>query len=288
MHHAKEKGGNTYRFYRAQLNATALERLSLENSLCRAIERGELFLHYQPQMNLASGCMVGMEVLMRWRHPEQGLIAPTKFIPIAEETGLIAPLGEWVLSNACHQYKHWQQAGYRGLCMAVNLSARQFQQDHLLQSIWQILQETHMPPSSLELELAESTLMEYTEETVGILRDLTQSGIRIAIDDFGSGWSSLSYLKRFPIHKLKIDSSLLRNVDSDRNNSAIVSAIIAMAHSLQMHVAAEGVEYKTQLDFLLQQRCDAVQGYYISPPLCSEAFTAFLKTAKHNNLLPHS
>ena len=285
MHHAKKKGGNTYRFYTAELNATALERLSLENSLQRAIERGELFLHYQPQMEVASGRILGMEVLMRWRHPEKGLIAPTKFIPIAEEIGLIAPLGEWVLRNACLQYRHWQQTGHGGLFMAVNLSARQFQQNHFLQSIWQILQETGMPPSSLELELAESTLMEHTEETVGILRTLNQSGIRIAIDDFGSGWSSFNHLKRFPIRKLKIDAPLLSNMDIDSDKSAIVSAIIAMAHSLRISVAAEGVEHKAQLDFLRQQRCDAVQGYYICPPLCDEAFTEFLKTAQHRNLL---
>jgi EAL domain-containing protein (putative c-di-GMP-specific phosphodiesterase class I) len=171
--------------------------------------------------------------------------------------------------------------------MAVNLSARQFQKENFLQSVRQILQETGMPSSCLELELAESTLMEHTEETVNILRDLNQSRIRIVIDDFGSGWSSLSYLKQLPIHKLKIDASLLSRVGSDSDNSAIVSAIIAMAHSLQMQAAAEGVEHKTQLDFLRQQRCDAVQGYYISPPLCGEAFTEFLKTAQYRNLLPY-
>jgi diguanylate cyclase (GGDEF)-like protein/PAS domain S-box-containing protein len=276
MYYAKERGRNTYQFYTTEMNATVSERLSLANSLRRAIEHGEFFLHYQPQVDTVNGRILGMETLIRWEHPEQGMISPTKFIPLAEEIGLIAPIGEWVLHNACQQYKRWWEAGYRGLRLAVNLSARQFRQGNLLLMIERVLQETGVSPDSLELELTESTFMQQTEETIKTLRALSDLGVQLAIDDFGIGYSNLSYLRRFPLHTLKIDQSFIRDISSDPDDDAIVSAIIAMAHSLKLIVIAEGVETSEQMEFLRQRQCDVLQGYALSKPLSVEAFTQFL------------
>ncbi|MDQ2695060.1 MAG: EAL domain-containing protein, partial [Pseudomonadota bacterium] len=276
MYHAKKHGGNTYQFYAAEMNAAAVERLALESSLRHAIDRGELLLYYQPQMELASGRLLGMEALIRWQHPHRGLVPPARFIPVAEEVGLILPIGEWVLRQACQQHRRWQEAGYGPVRVAVNLSARQFRQGTLLEVLTRILRETAMPPSLLELELTEGMLMQHTQETVETLRALNRLGIRITIDDFGIGYSSLSYLKRFPIHKLKVDRSFVRDITVDPDDAAIVSAIIAMAHGLKLNVIAEGVETAEQLTFLRQQQCDAIQGFYYSPPLPADALVRLL------------
>lgn len=283
MYHAKERGRNTYQFYSPEMNASAFERLSLENSLRRAIERGEFFLNYQPQQEMASGRLLGMEALIRWKHPEKGLISPAKFIPIAEEIGLIDPIGEWVLRAACREHRRWLEAGYQDLRVAVNLSARQFREYNLLELVTRVLAETHMPPHSLELELTEGMLMQHTDTTVQTLKALSDLGVQLAIDDFGIGYSNLSYLRRFTIHKLKIDQSFVRDLQVDVDAAAIVSAIVAMAHSLKLSVIAEGVETAEQLAFLRERQCDAVQGYALSRPLSVEAFSGFLRSHYRDN-----
>jgi len=278
MYHAKEAGGSTYQFYAAEMNAHAHERLDLENDLRRALKRGELLLHYQAQVETDTGRITGMEALIRWRHPERGLVSPAAFIPVAEETGLIIPIGEWVLRQACMQTKAWQEAGHPGLRMAVNLSGRQFLHGDLLQTVSGILQETGVDPHTLELELTESMLMQHTEETIATLEELSLLGVQLAIDDFGTGYSSLSYLKRFPVHRLKIDQSFVRDITTDPGDAAIADAIIAMAHSLSLGVIAEGVETAEQLEFLHSHRCEEVQGYHFSRPLPAEECTRLLQT----------
>ncbi|MDQ3195403.1 MAG: EAL domain-containing protein [Pseudomonadota bacterium] len=255
------------------MNTRAVERLNVENDLRRALERHELVLHYQPLVSMRSGQIVGMETLVRWRHPKRGLIQPGQFIAIAEETGLIVPIGEWVLYNACAQNKAWQLAGYPPLRVAVNLSPGQFT-DHreLLKQISRVLTTTGLDPRYLEFEMTESLLLQNIEENLAILRKLGQLGTRISIDDFGTGYSSLSYLKRLPIDTIKIDRSFVRDIESDSDDAAIVSAIVAMARSLQLRVVAEGVETDGQFAAMQYLKCHEYQGFYYSKPVPAEEF----------------
>jgi diguanylate cyclase (GGDEF)-like protein len=277
MYHAKEKGKNNYQFFSREMNNRASRRLSIETRLRRGLEREEFFLHYQPQVDLASERIVGVEALLRWRQPELGLVDPTQFIAIAEETGLIVPIGEWVLRTACAQNQAWNAAGLGPLRVGVNLSARQLRDETFAQKTIQILRETGLEPALLELELTESVLMERRESTRAMLDELRSTGVALAIDDFGTGYSSMAYLKRVPISKLKIGISLVRDAPGDPDDAAIIAAIIAMGHSLKLHVLAEGAENAEQVAFLAARGCDSAQGYYFSEPLPAEELTRRLE-----------
>jgi diguanylate cyclase (GGDEF)-like protein/PAS domain S-box-containing protein len=266
MYKAKRRG-NGFQLYTPSLNQETSERMLLENDLRHALERDELILYYQPQAEVGSGRILGVEALIRWQHPKLGLVPPDRFIGLAEETGLIVPIGEWVLRQACEQGRRWHDAGGAGLTIAVNISVRQFLQPDLPGLIGRVLARSGLPARCLELEITESTAMEDLEASGLVLRNLQDMGVRIAIDDFGTGHSSLSYLKNFPIQTLKIDRSFVKDVPTDPNDAAIASAAIAMAHSLGLSVIAEGVETAEQLDFLRDRACDAFQGYLISPPV---------------------
>ncbi len=278
MYHAKESGRANYQFFSAQLTERVSRRLSTETNLRRALERGEFSMHYQPLVHLATGRLDGAEALLRWPQTDQRLVSPSEFIPIAEDTGLIVPLGEWVLLEACSQAQAWQ-AQHPGLRIAVNLSARQFRQRNLIGMIEQVLGETRLAPGLLELELTEGMLMHNVEETALILERLDEIGIRLAIDDFGTGYSSLSYLKRFPIHTLKIDRSFVRDISTDPDDAAIVTAIVAMARSLNIRVTAEGVETPEQATFLSSLNCDMAQGFHFGRPMPAAEFAARLSAA---------
>lgn len=280
LHRAKAQGGNNYQFNTITMNAKALERLVLENGLRRSLERDELIIHYQPQVSLHSGQIVGMEALLRWKHPDRGIVSPMKFIPLAEETDLIISIGEWVLYKACAQARAWQTLGFPPLRIAINISARLFKQQNLLETITNVLTETQLDPSYLELELTEGTIMENAEATIKTLHELKAMGVCLSIDDFGTGYSSLSYLKRFPIDTLKIDQSFVRDIPTDPDDAAIARLIIAMAHSLKLKVIAEGVETEEQLTFLQSQQCDEIQGYFFSEPLPVEVFTRLLREGR--------
>jgi diguanylate cyclase (GGDEF)-like protein/PAS domain S-box-containing protein len=270
MYRAKEIGRNNFQFYTAAMNEKALERLRIEGDLRNALERDEFVLHYQPQVDLHTGRIVGMEALLRWKHPVFGMVQPARFIQLAEEMGLIVPIGLWVVRTACCQSIAWQQIGLGQMRIAVNLSARQFYQQDLVDSIVQILGETGLAPHLLELELTESMMMNDVEQAVDILRSLKAIGVHLSIDDFGTGYSSLSYLKRFPIDLLKIDQSFVRDITVDPDDAAIVLSIISLAHSLRLTVIAEGVETEAQLAYLRRHGCDYMQGYYFSHPLPAE------------------
>jgi len=254
-----------------------LERLAVENALRRALGREEFTVHYQPQADVDSGEMVGMEALVRWQHPKRGLVSPGEFIHLAEETGLIMRLGEWVLRAACAQDKAWQEAGLPRLRVAVNLSARQFQEPNLVDVVARVLNETRLDPDYLELEITESLAMQNADFTIMVLRDLRAIGIRISMDDFGAGYSSLGYLKNLPIHTLKIDRSIIDGLTRGPNDAVIATAIIAMAHSLSLEVVAEGVETEDQLAFLRERQCDRFQGYLLGQPMPVELFDTMLK-----------
>jgi EAL domain-containing protein (putative c-di-GMP-specific phosphodiesterase class I) len=249
-----------------------MKRLTLENSLRRALERSEFEVYYQPVLDINTKKIVGMEALLRWHHPELGVVQPAEFIPLAEDTGMILPIGEWVLRTACTQSKLWQEAGFAPLSVAVNLSARQFEQQNLVEVVARILQETGLNPRDLELELMESSIMQNAEVAVRTLGELKAMGVKIAIDDFGTGYSSLGYLKRLPIDTLKIDRSFVRDVTTDPDDAALVMAIITLAHNLRLKVIAEGVETEDQRRFLHLLRCDEWQGYLFSKPVPVEAF----------------
>ena len=276
LHRSREQGGDNYQFYRADMNEQALKRLGLENGLRRALEREEFVVYYQPQINTFTGQLAGMEALVRWRHPDLGLIPPAEFIPLAEETGLIVPLGEWVLRTACAQNKAWQDEGFAPLQMSVNFSPRQFQQPALLEQIRRVISETGLEPHYLEIELTESSVMKDAELTIKTLRRLKETGVRVSIDDFGTGYSSLSYLKRFPIDTLKIDISFVRHSTTDPKDAAIVRAIITLAHTLELKVIAEGVETEEQLGLLRALGCDEIQGYLFGKPLPAAALAELL------------
>jgi diguanylate cyclase (GGDEF)-like protein/PAS domain S-box-containing protein len=272
MYQAKQQGRNTYRFHTEALTAAASERLALETRLRHALDRNEFVLHYQPLINAKTGQFIGAEALVRWQPPGESLVPPGKFIPIAEETGLIVPLGEWVLRAACLQARAWMDAGLAPLLMAVNLSGRQFQSTDMAELVNTVLKETGLPAHLLELELTESMLMGSAEQSIATLDALKALGVRLAIDDFGTGYSSLAYLKRFPIDKLKIDQSFVRGLADDANDREIAATIIAMARSLRLDVLAEGVETEQQLAFLCQQGCDQYQGYFFSKPVPVDEF----------------
>jgi diguanylate cyclase (GGDEF)-like protein len=276
LFHAKRLGCGSRSFYEASMDKLAGERLALQSALRRALERRDLQVWYQPRIELASARVVGMEALVRWHHPKLGFIPPAQFIPIAEESGLILSLGDFVLQEACEQMRRWHDAGHAGLRIAVNLSAEQFRDPGLPDSIERIAHAARLAPDSLELELTESILMHDVERALAVLRRLKGKGFHVSIDDFGTGYSSLSYLKRFPIDCLKIDCSFVRDVTSNTGDAAITAAILFMAHSLKLDVVAEGVETQEQLDFLRCHRCDQVQGFHFSPPLPAAAATELL------------
>jgi diguanylate cyclase (GGDEF)-like protein/PAS domain S-box-containing protein len=280
MYQSKDQGRNAYGFYTQALTENANQRLEMETKLRRALERNEFVLHYQPQISLSDGHLIGAEVLVRWQRKGEGLIPPNQFIPLAEETGLIVPLGEWVLREACSQWARWHSEGHAPITLAVNISPRQFRQQELASVVGRVLAETGMPASVLELELTESALMHQGVEAGSTLRELKQLGVSLAIDDFGTGYSSLAYLKRFPIDRLKIDQSFVRDISVDPNDSELVSTIIAMGRNLKLQVLAEGVETPEQLAFLVDKECDACQGYLFSRPVPAEDFAALL--ASHN------
>jgi len=278
MYRAKDAGRNNFQFYAFEMNSRALDRLKLETGLRRALERGEFVLHYQPQMDIATGRVTGAEALLRWEQPGQGMVFPGDFIPIAEETGLIVPIGEWVLRQACAQKRRWHDAGlFPDMRVAVNLSARQFKQQDIVRAVSDILEETRCPPAWLELEITESVVMESPEAAAETLHKLSAMGVHLSIDDFGTGYSSLSYLKRFPIDALKIDKSFVRDITVDPDDAAIAKAVIALAHSLKLDVIAEGVETAEQLGFLRAQDCDVIQGYFLSRPLPVDRFERFMR-----------
>ena len=283
MYHAKERGKGHYQFYAAEMNELALERLSLINDLHRALERSEFILHYQPQVNLKSGKITGVEALVRWRHPVKGMIPPAKFISVAEETRLILPLGEWVLHTACSQAVKWHKEGY-DITVAVNMSALQVEEHRLVELVDDALRLTGINPQYLELELTENLLIERSDAINRIFQQLREKGVRMAIDDFGTGYSSLSYLSKLPIDKLKIDRSFVRDIADDADDRSIVEAIVSMSHSLRLKAIAEGVETPEQEEILHRLNCDEIQGFLFSKPLPSDELDALLAANARRDL----
>ncbi|MEH2379441.1 MAG: EAL domain-containing protein [Nostoc sp.] len=277
LYQAKQQGRSQYQYYSPEINAQLQERLTLENELYGALGRNEMLVYYQPLIDLDNGQITGMEALVRWQHPTLGLISPAKFIPIAEANGLIVPIDQWVLRTACAQNRAWQLAGFSPIRISVNLSSRQFEQPNLVEVVSQIIQETGLKTSYLELEVTESFLMGNIERSVKTLKELRELGIWLALDDFGTGYSSLNYLKRFPVNMLKIDQSFVRDVTSNPDSAAITDAIIALAKSLRLKITAEGVETKEQLDYLQMRGCDEGQGYYFSRPVPADIITPMLQ-----------
>jgi len=277
MYRAKERGKNNFQFYSAQMNVYSFNRLALESSLRHALERNEFLLHYQPKLDVRSGTIVGTEALVRWQHPDMGMVAPAQFIPVAEETGLIVPLGVWVLRTACAQTREWQRQGFPHLRVAVNLSPRQFRQENLALEVAGILHETGLDAGSLELEITESMVVQDPEQATKILAELKAIGISLSIDNFGTGYSSLAYFGYLPINSVKIDRSIVQDLPDAADTAAITRAIIAIAHSLKLNVVAEGVESEEQLDFLREHKCPEIQGYYFSQPLWPHEFASMLQ-----------
>jgi diguanylate cyclase (GGDEF)-like protein len=286
LNRALSLGGNTYQFYRSDMNARALARLTMEAELRRALENGELTLHYQPQVELGTQRVIGAEALARWQHPKRGLLPASEFIPLAEATGLITLLGKWAMREACRQTACWHQAGANDLRIAVNVAAQQFQQEDFVKMVADILAETSLPPSSLELEITETSIMQNPEQVITILSELKALGVSIAIDDFGIGYSSLMYLKRFPIDRLKIDRMFVNDSTTDPDDAALVMTIITMAHNLRLNVMAEGVETEEQLKFLRLLKCDEGQGYFFAKPVPPEVFLATAQEIIAHNLNP--
>ena len=278
MYHAKESGRNNYKFFEQDMNTRAVQRQSIEACLRRALERQEFVLYYQPKINLLSGAIVGVEALIRWQHPEQGLLLPAQFVPIAEDCGLILPLGRWVLREACLQARIWRQAGLPPITVAINTSAHEFRAKDFLENIRATLEDTGLEPRYLELELTESVLMRDADSADSALCAVAGLGVKLAIDDFGTGYSSLSYLRRFSIDALKIDQSFVNRMISNQDDAAIVSAVISMGKSLKKRVLAEGVETSEQYSFLLALHCDEGQGNYFGRPVVAEEFAALLQT----------
>ncbi|MBF0588594.1 MAG: EAL domain-containing protein [Magnetococcales bacterium] len=279
---AKDIGRNNFQFYTSSMDDHAVERLALESHLHKALEKNEFELHYQPKLDLKSWKIIGMESLVRWRRPDIGMVSPAAFIPLAEETGIIQPLGEWILETACLETHKWRQMGFTDLHVAVNLSARQLQDDNFIHKVSEILLRTGLEPRFLELEITESLMMNDVERAIRMLEELNEIGIQISVDDFGTGYSSLSYLKRFPIHTLKIDQAFVRDLAEDSDDAAIVSAIISLAKSLHLNVIAEGVETEGQAQFLRTRACDQIQGYLFSPPLPANKFEILIKEMRDN------
>lgn len=277
MYQAKANGRQSYQFFKPAMNVRAVERQSIEENLRRALKQGEFELHYQPKINLKTRAIIGAEALIRWTHPSRGSVPPAEFIPVAEDSGLIVPIGAWVLREACRQSRAWTDAGLPAMAMAVNVSSMEFANQDFLEGVFSTLSETGMPHNRLELELTESVLMKRAESAVAVLQALRNKGIRVAVDDFGTGYSSLSYLRKFPVDALKIDQSFTRQISSDGDDSVIVKAVIGMAHSLKLKVIAEGVETLEELQFLCAHHCDEAQGYHFSQPLPALQFETMLK-----------
>jgi EAL domain-containing protein (putative c-di-GMP-specific phosphodiesterase class I) len=275
MYHAKSKGKNRVEFYSHAMKTSGQELLSLENEMRKAIERKELVVYYQPQIDLKSGRVSGVEALVRWRHPTRGLLPPMEFITLAEETGLIVPMGRWVMETAARQLAHWRQTLHPNLRMSVNLSAVQVEQPDIVDSVLGTLEADRLDPGAMELEITESVVMKDMENTITKLRQLSAHGVNIAIDDFGTGYSSLNYLKKFPIHTIKIDKSFVLDISRD-GAAPIVTAIAGMARGLRLNLIAEGIETEQQLDYLRQLRCDIGQGFLFSPPLDTDEVTHFM------------
>ncbi len=282
MYRAKEHGRNNFQFYTSEMNERVNERLSLENALRRALERREFLLHYQHKVDLRTGSIIGAEALVRWSHPEWALVRPARFIPLAEETGLIVPLGEWVLGEACRQARAWMDQGLKPGVVSVNLSARQFRQEGLVRVVSRILEETRLDPSQLEMELTESMIMHNIEQSITTLQGLKSLGIALSMDDFGTGYSSLSYLKQLPVDTLKIDRSFVRDIGAGENadDGVLAQAIISLGHSLRLKVIAEGVETDAQLRFLKRHGCDEVQGFLYGEPVAPEEYAKLLEKIK--------
>jgi diguanylate cyclase (GGDEF)-like protein/PAS domain S-box-containing protein len=277
MCRAKKDKQNSFAFYSPDMNQRILETLELEEALRRALERSEFCLYYQPKIDLASGRIVGCEALLRWQHPQRGMVSPANFIPLAEETGLIVPLGTWVLREACRQAIQWQEQGLPALSMAVNISGRQFREPDFVDIVERALQESGLEPGHLELEITESVAMENVETAIMTWIDLKVLGVSLSVDDFGTGYSSLNYLKQFPIHSLKIDRTFVRDIASDPNDAAIASSVIALAQNMGLKVVGEGIEAEEQLTFLRDRGCDMGQGYLFSPPVPATEFAALLR-----------
>lgn len=281
LYQAKQKGRSQYQFYSPEINAQLQERLSLENELYGALGRREMLVYYQPLIDLHSGQVIAMEALIRWQHPTLGLISPAKFISIAEANGLIVPIDQWVLRTACAQNRAWQLAGFTPIRISVNLSARQFEHPNLVEVVSQILEETGLKASYLELEVTESFLMADIERSVKTLKQLRELGIWLALDDFGTGYSSLNYLKQFPVNMLKIDQSFVKDIISNPDSAAVTDAIIALAKSLRLNITAEGVETQEQLDYLKMQGCHEGQGFYFSCPVPADIIAPMLQKISH-------
>ena len=279
MYRAKEQGRNNYQFYSAQMNKHSFERLAMETSLRRAVERGEFLVQYQPKQSLRTGAITGMEALVRWKHPDWGVVSPAQFVPLAEETGLIAQIGDWVLRTACAQSREWRAMGVPPLRIAVNLSARQFSRESLVKDIADIMQASELSPDWLELEITESLVMHSPEHAAQTLQRFKAMGISLAIDDFGTGYSSLAYLKRFPIDSIKVDRSFVKDIPDDADDMAITRGVIALGHSLRLRVVAEGVETLEQQQFLKANGCDEIQGYIFSQPLSAQDATRLLEAS---------
>jgi diguanylate cyclase (GGDEF)-like protein len=277
MYHVKKSGRNSFQLFRPDMSTFFPDRLAMENDLRKAIERRELELHYQPKIDVRSGATTGAEALVRWRHPQRGLVAPGDFIPLAEETGLIIPLGRWVLREACRQNRAWQDDGLAPMRTAVNISAAELRNEDLADGVAAVLRETGLAAEHLEIEITESVVMQNAPVALATLDKLSRMGIHLAVDDFGTGYSSLSYLKRFPLNTLKIDASFIRDLSSDHNDALIVQAIIALAHSLELQVVAEGVEHHAQLGFLQKFGSDQYQGFLYSKPLPAAEFVRLLR-----------
>ena len=278
MYQAKENGRQSYQFFKPAMNVRAVERQSIEGNLRRALERQEFALHYQPKIDLATGAITGAEALIRWEHPTRGMVSPAQFIPVAEDCGLMLPIGAWVFREACRQAQAWVDAGLPAMTMAINVSAMEFRNEHFLDGLLAILRQTGLAPRSLELELTESVLMKQVGSAASILQTLREIGVQIAVDDFGTGYSSLSYLSKFPIDALKIDQSFVHQLNASGDDAIIVTAVIGMARSLKLRVVAEGVETPEQLAFLRGHQCDEAQGYYFSRPVPPLQFARLLET----------
>ena len=277
MYRAKENGKNCYCLFRPKMNAEVIERLSLENGLMNAIDQNEFVIHYQPQVNLKNNKVTGFEALVRWNSPNDGIVAPMRFIPLAEETNLILPLGEWILNEVCKQNKIWQDAGLPKICGAVNLSAKQFAQKNIINIVENALKNSGLEPQYLELELTESIIMENAEKTINILKKFKEMGIQLSIDDFGTGYSSLSYLRQFPIDTLKIDKAFITDLTNNESDATIANLVIDLGHNLDLHVIAEGVETIEQVAFLREKACDKIQGFLVSHPVDKSEFKHILK-----------
>jgi diguanylate cyclase (GGDEF)-like protein len=288
MYHAKYQGKNNFQYYSSSLNLKALERLSIENKMHKALERDEFVLYYQPQIDIRTGKIFGMEALLRWKSMDLGMVSPGEFIPVAEESGLIVPIGEWVLRTACRQNRAWQKAGLPPIRISVNLSRYQFKKRDITLQVYRALNDSGLDPRYLDLEITESVMMENAKATVALLYELRARGIRLTLDDFGIGYSSLSMLKSFPLDVIKIDRSFVKDVITHPDNAAIVEAIIAMARSLKLSMIAEGVETEQQLAFLFERGCYEIQGFLFSPPLPEDQAFTILKDDREGKVVWHS